>query len=60
MYLFLRNTDTRSCNHYGGGKAMSVTQPECVSGALVIHHAKRMRHFVFCALSSSTIFFHVV
>jgi len=30
---------------------------ECVSAALVIQHAMRMRRFVICALHGSTIFF---
>jgi len=37
---------------------MSITYSECVSVALVIQHAKRMRNIVNCGLSGSTTFFH--
>ena len=33
----------RSRNHSCRGKATSITYPECVSVALIIQHAKRMR-----------------
>ena len=36
--------EARSRNHYCRGKA--ITHSECVSVALVIQHAKRMRRFV--------------
>ena len=39
---------------------VSITYSECVSAALVIQPAQRMRHVVICALSSCTIFSHVV
>jgi hypothetical protein len=45
------NTEARSRNHCCYGKAVSITYSECVSVALVIQHAKRMRrmwlHHVF-------------
>ena len=42
----VRNVEARSRNHYCRGKAMSITYSECVSVALVIRHAKRMRRIV--------------
>jgi len=40
-----RNIEVRSCNHCCGGKARSITCPECVFAALATQHAKRMRRF---------------
>jgi hypothetical protein len=50
-------TEGRLRNDCCRGEAVSVTYSECVSVALVIHHARRMRHFVICCLSGCTIFF---
>ena len=50
----------RSRNHCYRGKAISFTYYECVFVALVIEHAKRMRHVtLYChlGLSGSAIFF---
>jgi len=55
-----RNVEVRSCNHCCSRKTVSITYDECVFVALVIQHAKRMRHIVICCLPSSTIFFHII
>jgi hypothetical protein len=46
------------CNHCCSGKAISIKYSECVFVALVIQHAKRMRHIIICGLS--TIRFHII
>ena len=53
---YITNTETRSRNPSCHGKAINMTCSECVSVALVIHHAVRMRHIVICGLSDSRIF----
>ena len=45
MYVW-RNIQARSCNHCCCGKAINVTYSECVSVALVVQHAKRMRRII--------------
>ena len=42
------------------GKSVSITYSECVSVALGIQHAMRMRHIVMCGLSGSTTFSHII
>jgi hypothetical protein len=43
-----------------GLKAISIIYSECVSVALLIQHAMRMRHIAICSLSGSTSFFHII
>jgi len=50
MYI-QRNVEARSRNHYCSGKAVNVTQPECVFVALGTQHAMRMCRIVTCGLS---------
>jgi len=45
-----RNTKARSRNHCCRGKAINITYSECVSVALVIQHAKRMRRIIMPSL----------
>jgi hypothetical protein len=40
----------RSRNHCCRGKAISITYSECVSVALVIQHAKRMRRIILSSV----------
>lgn len=40
-------------------KAMIISNYEGVHVAVVIQHAKRMRHIDVCGLSGPTIFFHI-
>jgi hypothetical protein len=39
---------------------MSIKYSECVSVALGIQQAMRMRHIVICGPPRSTIFFHII
>jgi hypothetical protein len=55
-----RNNETRSCNHFCGGKAVSITQLVCVFVAFDIQLAMRMLHIVTCSLPRSTIFSHIL
>jgi hypothetical protein len=41
-----RNAEARSPNHCYFGKAIIITYSECVSVALFIQHAKRMRRII--------------
>jgi hypothetical protein len=44
-------TETSSANHCCSGKAISISYPECVSVALVIQHAKRMRRVILSSVA---------
>jgi hypothetical protein len=56
MYVS-RDIQERSPNHCHIGKTISITYSECLSVALVIQHAARMRHIVICGLPGCTYFF---
>jgi hypothetical protein len=57
MKMEQTDTEVRSCNHCYSGKAMTITYSECMSLALGIQYAMRMRLTVVCGLPRSTIFF---
>jgi hypothetical protein len=44
--MYKRNIEAHSCNRCCRAKAISITYSECVSVALVIQHAKRMRRII--------------
>jgi hypothetical protein len=46
QFTYKRNIEARSRNHCCCGKAINSTYCKCVSVALVIQHAKRMRRFI--------------
>jgi hypothetical protein len=50
-----RNIEARSRNHCCRGKAISITYSECVSVALVIQHAKRMRRIILSSVGCLTL-----
>jgi hypothetical protein len=50
MYI-QRNIEARSCNHCCRGKAVSITYCECVSVALVILLAMRMRRTILSSVA---------
>jgi hypothetical protein len=49
--------EARSCNYWCRGKAINITQLDCVFVAVCIQHAMSVRHFVTCGLPCSTLFF---
>jgi len=58
---YKRNIEVRSRNHCCQ-KAISITYSECVSVALVMHHATRMRRVISSSVAGPTltIFFHII
>jgi hypothetical protein len=48
---YKRNIEARSRNHCCSGKAVSIKYSECVSVALVIQHAKRMRCIILSSVA---------
>jgi hypothetical protein len=59
MYVY-RNIDARSCNHCCCGKAINITYAECLSVALGIQYALRMRHIVICGLPGSGVILRII
>jgi hypothetical protein len=49
--MYKRNIGARSRNHSGHAKAVSITYSECVSVALVIQHATRMRRTILSSVA---------
>jgi hypothetical protein len=59
--MYKRNIEARSCNHCCSGRAISITYSECVSVALVIQYAVRMRRITVSILARRAFqwfFFH--
>ena len=54
------NNEERSSKHCYYRRTISNTCCECVFVALVIQHAKRMRHIVICGQSGCKKFFHII
>jgi hypothetical protein len=48
---YKRNIEARLHNHFYRGKAIIVTYSECVSVALVIQHAMRMRRIILSSVA---------
>jgi hypothetical protein len=59
MYVKLNN-EVGFCNYCCSGKAVSITDCECVVVALRVQHAMSTRHVVNRGLPRSTIFFHII
>jgi hypothetical protein len=54
----MSNNETRSCNHFCRGKALSITYSDCVSVALVIQHAISIILPLVAGLSATS--FHII
>jgi hypothetical protein len=48
---YKRNIEARSRNHCCRGKAINITYSECVSVALVVQHAMRMRRIILSSVA---------
>jgi hypothetical protein len=51
QYTYKRNIEVRSRNHTCRGKTVSITYSVCVSVALVIQHATRMRGIILSSVA---------
>jgi len=56
----INNNEAPEYNNFYGGKLIIITYSECLSVALGIQHAMRVRHIVICDLLASTIIFHII
>jgi hypothetical protein len=54
---YKRNIQARSRNPCCRGKAISITHSECVSVALVIQHAKRMRRIILSSVACPAVLY---
>jgi hypothetical protein len=59
MYV-KNNIEVHSCNHFCSRKAKSITYVKCVSVALAIQLAMRLRYIAICGLAGCTTFFHII
>jgi hypothetical protein len=48
--MYQNKTETSWHNHFCRRKAIIITYSECVSLALIIQHAKRMRHIILLSV----------
>ena len=54
-YVLQRISDVRSCNHFGFGRAITITYSECVFVALVTQHANRTRRVILSSVACPTL-----
>jgi hypothetical protein len=59
QFTYKRNILAPLRNHERREKTLSITYSECMSLALGIQHAMRIRRIVICDLSATTIFTHI-